>query len=61
VRGRSGCCWPGSCAGTPGAESLLIRPDGIVAWGAGKDDEPAQELAAALARWFSPSGGGRSP
>jgi 2-polyprenyl-6-methoxyphenol hydroxylase-like FAD-dependent oxidoreductase len=46
-------------AGTPGTESLLIRPDGIVAWGAGKDDEPAQELAAALARWFSPSGGGR--
>ncbi|HEX4062438.1 MAG TPA: FAD-dependent monooxygenase [Streptosporangiaceae bacterium] len=43
-------------AGTPGTESLLVRPDGIVAWGAAKDatagGEAAQQLGAALARWF---------
>jgi 2-polyprenyl-6-methoxyphenol hydroxylase-like FAD-dependent oxidoreductase len=44
-------------AGTPGTDSLLIRPDGIVAWGAGKDHETGSEtdqdqLVASLRRWF---------
>ena len=45
-------------AGTPGTESLLIRPDGIVAWGAlkdaGTDDDAvlADQFRAALALWF---------
>lgn len=42
--------------GTPGTESLLVRPDGIVAWGAAKDAVagagPGEQLDAALARWF---------
>ena len=42
----------------PGAGSLLVRPDGIVAWGApadaGAHGSPARadELSAALAQWF---------
>jgi 2-polyprenyl-6-methoxyphenol hydroxylase-like FAD-dependent oxidoreductase len=40
----------------PGGESLLVRPDGIVAWGAAKDAgagaAPGQQLDAALTRWF---------
>jgi 2-polyprenyl-6-methoxyphenol hydroxylase-like FAD-dependent oxidoreductase len=40
-------------AGTPGTESLLVRPDGIVAWGAEKDAEGGeQQLNAALRLWF---------
>jgi 2-polyprenyl-6-methoxyphenol hydroxylase-like FAD-dependent oxidoreductase len=36
-----------------GTESLLVRPDGIAAWGAGKDDAGSDEqLSAALAQWF---------
>jgi 2-polyprenyl-6-methoxyphenol hydroxylase-like FAD-dependent oxidoreductase len=42
--------------GTPGTESLLVRPDGIVAWGAPKDTtagaRSAEQLDAALAEWF---------
>jgi 2-polyprenyl-6-methoxyphenol hydroxylase-like FAD-dependent oxidoreductase len=43
--------------GPPSTDSLLIRPDGIVAWGATADippDEPAlaAELSAALELWF---------
>jgi hypothetical protein len=47
-------------AATPGTESLLIRPDGIVAWGALKDADPADattlesQLRAALTQWFGP-------
>jgi hypothetical protein len=50
-------------AGTPGTDSLLIRPDGIVAWGAEKDNETGQDqLVAALRRWFGePTGDARSP
>ena len=33
------------------AASLLVRPDGYVAWVASGDD-PADALAGALARWF---------
>jgi hypothetical protein len=38
---------------TPGTDSMLIRPDGVVAWGAEKDgDAAADELVAALSQWF---------
>jgi 2-polyprenyl-6-methoxyphenol hydroxylase-like FAD-dependent oxidoreductase len=41
---------------TAGTESLLVRPDGIVAWGqikgAAASDGDAKQLSAELARWF---------
>nr|BFE73911.1 hypothetical protein GCM10020092_072120 [Actinoplanes digitatis] len=38
------------------ATSLLVRPDGYVAWAAAGDD-PAVGLAGALTRWFGPAQG----
>ena len=40
---------------TAGADALLIRPDGFVAWATGPGAaEPAAGLASALTAWFGP-------
>lgn len=39
---------------SPGAEAILIRPDGYTAWAAQSRDDDADGLRDALIRWFGP-------
>jgi hypothetical protein len=41
----------GTVRDRPGADALLVRPDGVVAWACGDAPDPAG-LEQAAARWF---------
>ena len=56
-RVRSACRAPGSVAGLP--TTVLVRPDGYVAWAA---DNPTQaDAEAAVSRWCGPATFARLP
>lgn len=42
------------CRDTCGAEAMLIRPDGHIAWASDSAPSPTPDLGAALRRWFGP-------